>query len=330
MFQNKRILVTGASGLIGSNLVRQLITYGAEVIVQGRDIKKLQFVFFKYKFCKKLVMIESDVSSIFTKITGKVDYIFHAASLISSCDIQNFPVNVIELNVLGVISCLNFIKNQKFGRLIVFSSATVYGNPLIRETSFVEEETEYSDCLHSKNSPYSESKRMVEVVTRAYASQYNVDAVIARISYVYGFTFPYPNTAIYQFICRALQGNDITLNNSNLPRRDNIYVLDVVTGLIILALNGKKSEAYNLSSNGELGNFIAIDEIANTIANAFNLTDKYKYHIGVQIHSEGNERKPGFKLNNSKLKNLGWSLSTSFNDGIMYTVKRFIQMGKII
>lgn len=321
-FKNKRVLITGATGLIGRHLTEKLVKSGASVIVVGRSRNKLEKVFAEILNYEHLSILEGDVAKTFPVNNTYLDYIFHAASPISGLEIRTKPVDTISANIDGLRNCLEYLKNQESGRLIVFSSATVYGNyDLSKDVIVTEDMTDKADALHTQNTPYSESKRMIEVMSRAYLTQYKVDSIIVRISYVYGYSEPKPATAFYEFIEKAIRGEDIVLNNSGMGRRDNIYVDDVVEGLLLAAKKGVSGEAYNLSSNGDLGNYLAIDEIAEVIAKeASSIQSK-------QIHSlvypiEGN-RKPGMKMANFKLKTLGWKVQVSLEEGIRRTISNY-------
>lgn len=322
-FCNKRVLVTGATGLIGSHLVKELLVGGAFVIAYGRSEDKLRNVFKNNLENDKFSYMTGNISEAFPNIDGKIDYVFHAASPISGAEIKSKPVDTISANIDGLINCLRYLNQQGSGRLIVFSSATVYGNQFTEDITVTEEETDKADALHTNNTPYSESKRMVEVIARAYAHQYSVDSVIVRIGYVYGYSNPRPNTAFYEFIGKAISGEDITLNNSGMGRRDNIHVDDVVRGLLLVADKGVVGEAYNLSSNGDLHNFKAIDEIAEMIAAAVNEIDSSK-KVKAIIKPFDGDRKPGIKLDNEKVKELGWKVTVGLEEGITKTIKEYM------
>lgn len=323
-FENKRILVTGATGLIGSNLTQRLIEEGASVIVMGRNEKKLVQVFRDQLEKNKISYVVGDISKAFPDDINDIDFIFHAASPISGNEIKEKPVETIYTNLKGAMNCLEFLKYQNKGRMIVFSSATVYGNQLEQEMVVNEEETSTADALHTLNTPYSESKRMTEVLVRAYYSQYGVDSVIVRIAYVYGYTIPAPKTAFYEFIYNAVNNENIILNNSGMGRRDNIYINDVVEGLLVVAEKGKTGESYNLSSNGEKGNYKAIDEIAIIIADCVNSIKK-DCTMQVLLPDFDGERKPGMRMNNLKVKELGWMPVTDIQEGIYNTVRKYLK-----
>lgn len=321
-FQNRTALITGATGLIGRHLAGELLRAGAKVIAVGRDRYRLNMVFGNLPGESALVCKEGDISVSLPVIDSNIDYIFHAASPISGREIRLNPADTISANIDGARNCLDFLKAQGHGRMIAFSSATVYGNFRLSEDITVSEEmTDRADALHTSNTPYSESKRMVEVLARAYSAQYGVDTVIARMGYVYGFTYPRPETAFYEFIGEALRGEDIVLNNAGMGRRDNIHVDDVVDGLMLVAARGKAGEAYNIASNGELGNYAAVDEIAAMIADTANRCNHS--NIRIRIPEMKAVRSPGMKMDNEKLKGLGWNLRVSLRDGIANTLRDY-------
>lgn len=328
--KNKIALITGATGLIGSNLVERLLAEGAKVIALGRNAEKIKEIFKEHLTDTNFSYETVDISNGIPEGIDHVDYIFHAASSISGAEIKARPVDVIRANLGGTENCLEFLRQQKerreiSGKMIIFSSATVYGNSFSEDKSVLEKETNMAETLDCANASYSESKRMIEVIARSYYAQYHIESVIVRIGYVYGYTKRKPGTAFYEFIDKVLAGEDIIVNNSGMGRRDNIFVGDVVNGLLLVALNGIAGEAYNLASNGEKDNFKAIDEIAQIIADTANELDKEK-KIYAYIKESIGERNAGIMLDNQKIKALGWSVETSMRDGIRETIGRY--MGK--
>jgi Nucleoside-diphosphate-sugar epimerases len=325
--QKMRVLVTGATGLIGSHLVERLLNDKVEVIAMGRDEEKIKYVFGDKLKDACFSYTLGNIADKFPEEAGNVTCIFHAASPISGQDIQNFPVNTIEANLSGTKNCLEYLVHQKnkygrAGRLVVFSSATVYGSSMDRDRTVCEADTDLADSLQCGAAPYSESKRMIEVMVRAYGKQYGIDCVIARIGYVYGYTKLCPNTAFYEFLDKAVSGKDLAFRHTGMPRRDNIYIRDAVNGLILLAMKGNTGEAYNISSGGERDNFKSIDEMVKIIADCVDLQLHQKVRL---IFPENAEiRKPGIMLDNHKLKTLGWSLETGIQEGITETVRGYI------
>ena len=227
-------------------------------------------------------------------------------------------------NLIGIKNCCDFMvsqyKNKKVkGRLVLFSSATIYANNTNKDLVVKEKDTNYTEELNGNNASYSQSKRMVEVIAQAYKKQFNIDFVTARFSYVYGSTKSIPNTAFFEFRKKCIKREDILINKSNTPKRDNIYIDDAIEALLIVSEKGVTGEAYNISSNQEKGNYLAIDEIANVIAEISNeyysKTENFR-SISVLLKENISKRTPGLILDNTKLKSLGWNLKTDFREGI--------------
>ena len=319
IYKGKVVLVTGASGLIGSNLVNRLLRFdGVHVIALGRDRGRLQQVFRSQLSNPALTLVEHDISVPLAISLGRIDFVFHAAGPISGQIIRMDPLSVVSANLKGLINCLDYLQNQKndtgvVGTIIVFSSATVYGNAYDCQTVVKETETAMAETLDSPTAPYSESKRMVEVVARSYAAQCGLVVKIARFSYVYGYCKIPPSTAFYEFIKKAIKGEDLLFKQSGFAKRDNIYVDDAVDGVLHVCEYGMSCEAYNISSCGEGGNFAAIDEIAGEISRRANADGRRNVRVVVQHQGK---RNAGVMLDNTKLVGLGWKLTTSLADGI--------------
>lgn len=323
-FANKKVLVTGATGLIGSNLVDRLMKDNSDVKVTilARNEDKVLNTFADYLNNSNFEYIIQDITEPINSLE-KFDYIFHAAGSIAGEAIRNYPVDVINANIQGTINCLEYLKNQTHGRIIIFSSATVYGN-CDNQRIVNESDTQLTDSLDNPICAYSQSKRMAETIARAYNTQYNVDVIIARFSYVFGYTKYYPNTAIFNFIQKALNGDDIVLNGINLARRDNIYVEDAVDMLLEAAQYGNSGEAYNLSSNAENDNFAAIDEITELIVNSANKLTNMSAKL-VKKPFEDIDRLPGLIMDNAKIKSVSLHKLniTKLSEAIYKTVKNY-------
>ncbi len=327
-FSGKTVLVTGATGLIGSNIVDRFMAIGdVKVIALARNKEKLEKGFSDYIGNKNFDMVIQDICTPINLAKNiKVDYIFHAAGEMTGEVINNRPLEVIDANLTGTRNCLDLLHEQKKaghdGRLVLFSSVTVYGNNSNTDRTVKEKDTDIAGTLDVPYAAYAETKRMSEVLALSYCRQHDIDVVIARLSTVYGYTrFP-PNTAFYEFIKKVQNNEDIVLKSSGLPRRDNIYIDDAVNGMLLICKKGAKGEAYNISSNGDLGNFAAVDEIAETVAKVAN--EMYGKNVKVQYENQSTKpRGAGVKLDNAKLKRLGFTVKLSLEKRIIETIRRY-------
>ena len=323
MFDGKTILITGSSGLIGYNLVKRLMKEeNVSIYALGRSVSKLEQTFEEYANETNLHLCEYGKVIEHLDEYPKFDYIYHAAGPMEPDIVVNKPVDVIEPNIIDLHTILEYVVRMKQCghdcRVIVFSSVTIYQNNTDQDLIVSEADTNCGEALNKPKVSYSESKRMCEVMAQAYIKQYGVDAVIARFGTVYGPTKNIPNTAFYSFVQKALKGEDIVLNGVGLPPRDNIYVEDAINGLLIIAEKGITGEAYNISSNCELGNFMAVDDIAKTIQT---VAEK---EFGIQMSvlvPPFKDRQPGLFLDNTKLHQLGWRMQYSMIDGVILTMK---------
>lgn len=317
-YENKTIMITGASGLIGSNLARQLFEYNCKkILLVGRNIAKLKYVFGDLN-SPSLSFIEHDINCGIPSSYGNVDYIFHAASPISGQAIKNEPVSVISSNLYGIVHCIDYLKSQKEckGCLVVFSSATVYENTDQQGAVYSEENTEHACSLESPVASYAESKRMIEVIAKSYVKQFGLNIKIARIGYVYGYSKILLKTAFFDFIRNVKCGENIIFQNTKFFKRDNIYIDDVIDGILHVAVLGSSGESYNVSSGGKLNNYSSIYDMAQIMIEVADNNTKVETEDNVLISE-------GVILNNEKLCGLGWAVKTDLFTGIKTVFDKF-------
>ncbi len=313
------ILVTGATGLIGGCLVETLMMNPKrdyQVYASGRneDRARKRFKVFvgdaAFHFVKYDVMqpLESDV---------RFDYIIHAASNASPNFFANSPVEVIKSNIDGVANLMDYGLSHGMKRFLYVSSGEVYGEGDGRV--FTEDYSGYVDCTKPR-SCYPSSKRAAETLCVSYAAEYGVDVVIARPCHVYGPHFTEQDNRVYaQFIRNVLRGEDIVMKSTGEQFRSWCYVVDCVSALLHILLNGVSGEAYNIA---DADSNISIKELAETVA-----------AIGgrnVVFDIPDADEKKGFNVvaksvfSTDKVVSLGWHSMSHIKEGLKKTIGELI------
>ena len=241
------VLITGASGLIGSCLADVLSeTGGWKITVLGRSEEKLRQRFHGRE--ERLHFLAQDIRC---PIQGEYDYIIHAASNADPRSYALYPAETMLTNVYGAENVLHYARNHPGTRALLLSTFEVYGLsevPVLREGDYG-----LSD-FNQDRSCYPESKRAAEVLARCYGQEYGVDFVIARLSSIYGPTMLRDdNKAHAQFIRKALEGENIVLKSRGEQRRTYTCVFDAVRGLLKVLLCGQSGEAYNVVNGNDPG-----------------------------------------------------------------------------
>lgn len=260
---NSRILITGAGGLICSALVDFLVSLELDIQVYaaGRSIEKLQNRFAhwgdKLRYLKYDALEPVDFEQSF-------DYYIHGASNASPKAYGTQPVETMLGNLLGMQNLLCHAKNHGCKRVLYVSSSEVYGRKEGAEP-YHEQEYGFVDILNPR-ACYPSSKRAAETLCAAYTQEYGVDTVIVRPGHVYGPTATASDDrASSQFPRDVLAGKDIVMKSAGSQLRSYCYVLDCVSAMVAVLLNGSQGKAYNISNRGSL---VTIRQMAEGFAKA--------------------------------------------------------------
>ncbi len=313
-FKNKSILVTGATGLIGSCLIDVLIAAndtgaGNKIYALGRSLEKLTS-----RFGTHIIPIIQDITLPLT-CDYEFDYIFHCASNADPNSYAIAPVETILTNILGNKNVFDYCRSHKGCKVLLTSTFEVYGEiPGIEIYS--EAMSGIIDQTILRNG-YPESKRSCELLLRSYVAEYDISAVIARLPSVYGPTMSQTdNKAHAQFIRNAVNGENIILKSSGEQRRTYCYVIDAVSALIKIISSGKNAEAYNVSNENSIVSIAELAKACATIASTeviFELPDEQE--------SKGFSKAQNCILDNTKLENLGWKGKYNLTDGLIETIE---------
>ena len=286
-FKDKRIVVTGAAGFIGSNLTDKLLELGAEVIgidnlFSGRldnleDALKQK----SFDFQKGDVRDLNFLLDIFTDI----DIIFHEASFVSVPQSVKMPSSCNDFNVNGIMNLLNAARKKDIEKIIFASSASVYGDtPTLPKRE---------DMCRLPLSPYGVSKLACEAYIQSYHHVYGLNASCLRYFNIYGprqRDNPYSGV-IAIWLGRIIRNEDLIVFGDGDNIRDFTYVKDVVEANILAAQHNISGEILNIAC----GSPITITELAKLmlkLAGKENLKIKYTDpRPGDILHSYGDMSK---------------------------------------
>lgn len=261
--KGKNILVTGATGMIGSTLVEVLMTHehiNYHVYASGRDSNKVKTIFKKFLDNPYFHFYKCDVREpIISDITFHI--IIAGAGVASPQLYATDPVSVMTSNFNGVNNLFSYGVRHGLELFLFISSGEVYGEGDGRV--FTEDYRGYVNNT-TVRACYPSAKRATETLTIAYGHQYGIDVRIARPCHIYGPNFSNSDQRAYaQFIRNVLNDEDIVMKSDGSQYRSWCYVVNCVSALLHILLKGKNGEAYNIAD--ESSN-ITIKELAETIA----------------------------------------------------------------
>lgn len=318
--EGKSILVTGATGLIGSAIVDLLLYANVskeaniKIYACGRNEEKMRsrflhhfdlenFNFIKYDACDEL------------DIKFSVDYVIHCASNANPIQYMIQPVETMMSNFYGMNQLLHYSKKNKIKRVLYVSSSEIYGESL--DSRPLSEDSYGSINLLNPRSSYAIGKQSTETLCASFHHEYGIDIVIARPGHIYGPTAStQDNRVSSMFAHSAANGRDIIMKSLGKQMRSYCYSLDCASAILALLVKGESCEAYNISNSNSI---ITIKEMAALLAD-FGSVD-LKFEIPTEMEAARYNPMDNSSLNSDKIEGIGWRGLFNAETGLKHTVE---------
>lgn len=293
-------LITGATGLIGSTLIRCLLALNKNIRILApvRNIEKARKMYDNQM--SGLTFFETDLLHFHYESLGKVDYVIHCAAPTASKFFVNNPVETATTIFSVTARLLDYCRHNKVCSFVYLSSLEVYGTINDDSTPVDESVQGYLDPLDVRSS-YPMAKRAAENLCVDYQREYGVPARIARLTQTTGAGISMDdNRVIAQFARLAADGEDIVLHTKGDSARPYCYTTDAVSALLYIAQRGQDGQAYNVANEAT---YISAYDMAMYLKVNFNpaisvrmeISDGYGYAAPTKL-----------RLSAQRLRNLGW------------------------
>ena len=320
--RGKTFFVTGATGILGSFLVRCLLNANEQgklqmqVIASVRDIKKAENLYARELEQHKdsLRWHIGDVSEEI-RYFGRVNYIIHAACPTESSFFVEHPQATRNIIEIGTRNVLEFAHEKAVDSMVYLSSMEALGQ--ITENRLLSEDDEGSIDEKNPRNSYPAAKRRAEKLCKMYAREHDVPVRIARLSQVIGACANWDDCRVYGYFARCvITKSEIELRTSGNSLMSSCYISDVMRALPLLTLRGVTGEVYQ----------IAHEKSANRIIDVARILEKKHSDIRVRIHpQQENHYVEGVSWNMSteKIRSLGWRAEVSLEEAYNRLINSF-------
>lgn len=317
--KNKTVMITGASGMVGSYMLYVLLMlndekhYGIKVDAVMRNVNKLPE---EIRNREDVNVVVADVTKD-TPDVGDIDYIIHAASPASPLIMQNQPVETIAANTIGTFKTLELAKEKNAEGYLFISSREIYGQPDEGQEFFYENTYGFVDQLNPR-SCYSEGKKAAETMCVCFHEEYGLNTKIARLAHTYG-----PGMSIYDgrvqadFLKNVYHNEDIVLKSEGTAVRTYTYIADAIAGMYRILLDSEDI-VYNIGN--EAGK-VSIRDLAEILVSIY---PERGLKLVFDIPEGGTKGTAPYTLgilSSEKLRKLGWNPTYSVKDGFKRTLE---------
>lgn len=318
--RGKTFLITGATGLIGSLMIKCLLALSQKfdlnikILAVVRDLEKAKRIFAEeFDSIKYLQRPLTEITA--ESVSERVDYIIHLASPTSGRYMEEHPFETYNLAYQSTLTLLDFAKQTNVSGLVYVSSLEYYGQ-ILDDRLITEDMQGYVDPMSARSS-YPMGKRAAEYLCYTYTHEYGTPAKVARLTQTLGAGISENDNRVFaQFARSVINGDDIVLHTTGVSAKPYCYTTDCVSAILYILLKGKCGEAYNVANEDT---YISIKDLAGFMNQHFN--------PAINVRTELNENMgyapvTKLRLSTNKLKELGWhphfDLNTVFERLIKY------------
>ena len=319
--KDSSVLISGATGMIGSYLIdllmakNQLHSLDCKIYAISRSEARARARFAPYWDREDFQYFSQDINQELTLPSFHADYVIHGASNTHPVAYATDPIGTILTNIIGTTHLLDLADKIRCRRFVFLSSVEIYGENNDPDLYFGEKDCGYIDC-NTLRAGYPESKRAGESLCQAYISQRSMDAVILRLSRVYGPTMLASDSkALAQFLKKGIAREDIVLKSLGGQYYSYTYVGDAVSAILHILLHGENGEAYNVA---DPASDITLKDLAGLIADCAGT--KVVYELPDAVETAGYSKATRAVLDAAKLKKLGWIPRQTIQSGIRQTL----------
>ena len=299
-------LITGATGLIGSTLLRKLVKAGYDVSCPVRNKEKAKGLFNEEIF-NKVCWIEMPLETFLQKENKHFDYIIHCASPTSGKYMMEHPVETFEFIVESTRALLQYSYKNKIKEMVYVSSLEYYGQNFNED--IITEDFEGFIEPTSPRSSYPLGKRAAEFLCVAYATEYKVPVKIARLTQTFGPGISADDNRVFaQFARSAINKEDIILHTAGESAKPYCHVYDCISAILTILHKGIAGEAYNVANENT---YISIKDMADFVQVNFNP----ECRVLIQKRDDmGYAPVTKLRLSTEKLQALGWKPKFNLKD----------------
>jgi dTDP-glucose 4,6-dehydratase len=333
---NKKLLITGGAGFIGSAVIRHIIdntnhsVVNVDKLTYAGNLESLESIEndSRYAFEQVDICDANEIKRVFNE--HQPDIVMHLAAESHVDRSIDGPGEFIQTNIVGTYilleeargywSGLGDDKKDRF-RFHHVSTDEVYGDLEGTDDLFTEETS------YAPSSPYSAAKASSDHLVRAWQRTYKFPTLITNCSNNYG-PYQFPEKLIPLIILNALEGKDLPIYGNGKQIRDWLYVDDHARALLHVALTGEISETYNIGGHNELQNIEVVKTVCSIldelVPSKLDGIDQYEQLITYVGDRAGHDVR--YAIDATKIdKELSWTPDETFATGIKKTVEWYLE-----